>query len=140
MSSTPRHYFWISACLLGMAAFVFFCAGHRVVHAANTSARQRGAYLFETAGCMRCHSITGVGGVRAPDLGNIGLKAKPGRIKKQILKGGLRMPPFGKVLKKDEINDLVAFLTSCRTKTAPGCRQWMPPLPHKQAAAQSDDQ
>lgn len=140
MSTVPRRYFWMGVCLLAMAASVLFCADHRVVHAANISARQRGAYLFETAGCMRCHSITGVGGVRAPDLGNIGLKANAGRIKKQILRGGLRMPPFGKVLKKDQVDDLIEFLTSCRTKTAPGCRQWMPPLLQRQAKAQSDPQ
>jgi mono/diheme cytochrome c family protein len=140
MTITPRRCLWIGTCLLGVTALAFFSAGHRVVHAANTSARQRGAYLFATAGCMRCHSITGVGGVRAPDLGDIGTKAKAGRIKRQILRGGLRMPPFGKVLKKDQVNDLVEFLTSCRTKTAPGCRQWMPPLQQKQAEEQSDDQ
>lgn len=89
---------------------------------------------------MRCHSITGVGGVRAPDLGDVGSWLAAGRIKNQIIKGGQRMPPFGKVLKKDEVNDLVEFLRSCQTKTAPGCRQWMPPLPQKQADDQSDDQ
>jgi hypothetical protein len=36
------------------------------------------------------------------------------------------MPPFGSILSKDEVKDLVIFLTSCRTETAPGCRQWMP--------------
>ncbi|MGA9426850.1 MAG: cytochrome c, partial [Terracidiphilus sp.] len=81
-----------------------------------------------------------VGGVRAPDLGNVGLKRSAGRIRKQIMTGGHSMPPFGGDLTKDEVNDLVEFLTSCRSKIAPGCRQWMPPLPPKQSEAQPDDQ
>lgn len=140
MSRPSLRHFFVSVCFLVSAAFLLLSSNHHVAHASSTAARRRGAYLFETVGCERCHSITGVGGVRAPDLGNVGLKRSADRIRKQILNGGLRMPPFGKVLKKDEVNDLVEFLTSCRTKTAPGCRQWMPPLPHKQSVAQSDDQ
>lgn len=34
------------------------------------------------------------------------------------------MPPFGRVLTRDEVGDLVTFLTSCRTDAAPGCRSW----------------
>jgi cytochrome c1 len=34
------------------------------------------------------------------------------------------MPPFANVLTKDEVKDVVAFLASCRTDTAPGCRRW----------------
>ena len=85
---------------------------------------------------MRCHSITGVGGVRAPDLGNVALRRDARRIKDQIMKGGHGMPPFGKVLKKDQVNDLVQFLTSCETKRAPGCRKWMPPLPQSPSVDQ----
>jgi hypothetical protein len=29
----------------------------------------RGAYLFETLSCVQCHSINGIGGTMAPDLG-----------------------------------------------------------------------
>ena len=47
----------------------------------------------------------------------------------QVVNGGHGMPPFGKVLSKDEVKELVVFLTSCKTEEAPGCRQWMPPEP-----------
>jgi hypothetical protein len=36
------------------------------------------------------------------------------------------MPPFGNVLSKEEVKDLVAFLTTCRTDAALGCRQLIP--------------
>lgn len=140
MSRPFLRHLCVSVCFLGLAVFFFLSANRHVVHASSRADRRHGAYLFETAGCERCHSITGVGGVRAPDLGNVGLRRGAGRIRKQIMKGGHGMPPFGEALKKDEVNDLVEFLTSCRTRIAPGCRQWMPPLPHKQSEAQSEDQ
>jgi mono/diheme cytochrome c family protein len=115
---------------------VFFCSiailtviNHRPAYASSADARAHGAAIFHTSGCERCHSITGVGGDRAPDLGSVGQRRGSNKIKLQILKGGHGMPPFEAVLKKDEVQDLVAFLTSCRTDTPPGCRQWMPAQP-----------
>lgn len=39
------------------------------------------------------------------------------------------MPPFGRVLSPRTIDELVEFLSSCRTEKAPGCRQWDAPAP-----------
>lgn len=89
----------------------------------------RGAVDFHTKGCERCHRITGVGGDRAPDLGSVGLRRNAHQIKLQILNGGHGMPPFGDVLSKKEVDDLVSFLTSCRTDTPPGCRELIPAQP-----------
>jgi mono/diheme cytochrome c family protein len=104
-----------------------FLAGSTLVRAADQSAQQRGAFDFHTRGCERCHSITGVGGDRAPDLGSVGLRRTSGQIRRQILKGGHGMPPFAKVLPGHDVDDLVAFLSSCHTDQAPGCRQWDAP-------------
>jgi mono/diheme cytochrome c family protein len=109
--------------MLTVAIFLIFDC-HSVSHALNRDAGKRGALLFQTKGCERCHSITGVGGDRAPDLGSIGQRRKADRIKAQILHGGNGMPAFKGVLAKDEIEALVRFLTSCRSDTPPGCRQW----------------
>jgi mono/diheme cytochrome c family protein len=98
---------------------------HHAVRAANPDARQRGATVFQTRGCERCHSILGVGGDRAPDLGSVGHRKTASQIKTQVVNGGHGMPPFGKVLSTDEVKDVVAFLASCKTEEAPGCRQWM---------------
>jgi len=82
--------------------------------------------VFHTRGCERCHAIQGVGGDRAPDLATVGKRRTASQIKTQVISGGHGMPPFGEVLSKDEVKDVVKFLSSCRTKDAPGCRQWMP--------------
>ncbi|MFY9935745.1 MAG: cytochrome c [Silvibacterium sp.] len=118
----------VSACfaLFAFAAIVFAFANRPVAYASNSDARERGAIAFHTKGCERCHAILGVGGDRAPDLGSVGKRRAPGQIKTQILNGGHGMPPFGNVLSKDEVKDLVAFLTSCRTDAAPGCRHLIP--------------
>lgn len=121
----------VSACiaLIACSTLIFSLANRPAARALNTDAPERGAIVFHTKGCERCHAITGVGGDRAPDLGSIGQRRGSNQIKTQVIKGGHGMPPFGNVLSKDEVKDLVAFLTSCRTDTAPGCRQWMPSQP-----------
>jgi mono/diheme cytochrome c family protein len=119
----------VSACifLLSFLGLVAVLANRPVAFASNSDARERGATAFQTRGCEKCHAILGVGGDRAPDLALVGNRRTASRIKAQIMQGGHGMPPFGDVLSKDEVKDLVVFLTSCRTETAPGCRQWMKP-------------
>lgn len=95
--------------------------------AAKSPAQERGAAIFQNSGCLRCHSITGVGGTRAPDLGKVGLRRSPVQIRKQIVHGGHGMPPFGDVLSTRKIDAIVQFLRSCRTDTPPGCRTWEAP-------------
>jgi mono/diheme cytochrome c family protein len=118
----------MSVCLpLLLCAVIFLTVTDRTaVRASASDPRERGAAVFHSRGCERCHSIAGVGGDRAPDLGSVGAERDARQIKTQILKGGHGMPPFADVLSKDEVKDLVAFLTACRSKTAPGCGQWLP--------------
>jgi|SRR5271154_15938 len=110
------------ACL----AISFVTSNTLTAYASNEDARERGAVDFHAKGCERCHNISGVGGDRAPDLESVGSRRTAGQIKSQILSGGHGMPPFKGVLTRNEVNDLVSFLTSCRADKAPGCRQWMP--------------
>lgn len=119
----------MSACIALIAGFLiaFISADRSSAYASNADERERGAAVFHTKGCERCHSITGVGGDRAPDLSSVGLHKSARQIKDQILQGGHGMPPFEHVLTKDEVKDLVALLTSCRSETAPGCRDWTAP-------------
>ncbi len=116
----------VSACIIFLACSiaVLIVVSRPVAYASNADARDHGASVFHTKGCERCHSITGVGGDRAPDLSSVGQRRGASQIKKQILKGGHGMPPFKDVLTEGEVKDLVAFLTSCRSNSAPGCRQW----------------
>jgi mono/diheme cytochrome c family protein len=116
----------VSACILflGCSFAILIVVNRPVAHASNAGARDRGANVFHSKGCERCHSITGIGGDRGPDLSSVGERHGARQIKQQILKGGKGMPPFKDVLTKDEVKDLVAFLTTCRTDSAPGCRLW----------------
>jgi mono/diheme cytochrome c family protein len=84
--------------------------------ASSRSQRARGEFIFNSSGCAHCHSILGVGGKKGPDLFGVGRRLKKDRMRKQILEGSNRMPPFGDVLLEKEIEDLVAYLRSCRHK------------------------
>jgi len=110
-----------------LAISVLFALMLSAGFAADLDARARGAAAFQTKGCLRCHSITGAGGTRAPDLGSVGLRRSPAQIRRQIVHGGHGMPPFGAVLGGRDIGDLVAFLSSCRSDQPPGCRTWKAP-------------
>jgi mono/diheme cytochrome c family protein len=80
--------------------------------------RARGAALFASSGCQHCHTIGGVGGHRGPDLSNVGRTAKKAVMRDQILNGSQIMPAFDDVLQPQEIDDLIAYLRSCRVKPA----------------------
>jgi len=130
MTSSPRRVKSACFAVIPCCILAFTFANRPGAYASSEDALHRGAMIFHSKGCERCHSITGVGGDRAPDLGSIGVRRGPRQIKTQILQGGHGMPPFEHVLSKDEVKDLVVFLTSCRTDTAPGCRDWgAPPSP-----------
>ena len=75
-----------------------------------------GAAVFESAGCRHCHTIGNSGGRVGPNLSGIGLTKAAAEIRRQIVHGGKGMPPFGDILERSQINDLVAYLRSCRSK------------------------
>jgi mono/diheme cytochrome c family protein len=80
------------------------------------SAKQRGSTLFVDNGCQHCHTIRKVGGVKGPDLSGVGRELNKTQIRTQIVQGGREMPSFAEILKKAEVDDLVAYLHSCREK------------------------
>jgi mono/diheme cytochrome c family protein len=83
---------------------------------ASPSAKQRGATVFADNGCQHCHSIHHDGGTKGPDLSGVGRLLSKTQIRIQILQGGQQMPSFADVLQKSEVDDLVAYLHSCRDK------------------------
>jgi len=80
------------------------------------SAKQRGTALFVDNGCQHCHTIRKVGGEKGPDLSGVGHKLNKTQIRTQIVQGGREMPSFAEILKTSEVDDLVAYLHSCRDK------------------------
>ena len=81
-----------------------------------SSAEGRGATVFAESGCQHCHSVHHYGGTKGPDLSGVGRLLNKTQIRIQILQGGHQMPPFADILKKFEVDDLVAYLHSCRDK------------------------
>jgi ubiquinol-cytochrome c reductase cytochrome b subunit len=85
-----------------------------------TGPARLGADLFHEKGCEFCHNIAGQGGIRGPNLGDIGDKMTPEEMTIQISRGSTNMPAFGAILTTDQLNDLVAFLqTQRRTDYVP---------------------
>jgi mono/diheme cytochrome c family protein len=96
---------------------LFFALAIASCHTAFAeSAKQRGAALFVNNGCQHCHTIRKVGGVKGPDLSGVGRTLNKTQIRTQVLQGGREMPSFAEILKKAEVDDLVAYLHSCRDK------------------------
>jgi ubiquinol-cytochrome c reductase cytochrome b subunit len=78
------------------------------------SAHDRGAKLFQEKGCSQCHSVNGIGGSKGPDLSAVGKRMKKPALQKQILQGGLNMPPFSEAISPQETHDLVEYLHKCK--------------------------
>ena len=69
-----------------------------------------GADLMYKKACLYCHSISGDGGHRGPNLTRVGNRLTRDELKIRIVNGGGNMPAFGGTLSAKELNALVAFL------------------------------
>jgi len=87
------------------------------VSAASRAQRGHGAQVFNSNGCLHCHTMGNTGGTRGPNLSGIGRTAKPEAMRKQIVEGGKGMPAFGEILQPNELDDLIAYLRSCKAKS-----------------------
>jgi mono/diheme cytochrome c family protein len=114
---------------LTTAAILFWFSFVSAAWGSSRAQRTRGAALFASTGCDHCHTVRGAGGQRGPDLSAVGRRKSKAAIREQILRGSKIMPSFGDVLTSPEVNDLVAYLRSCRDKTPP-----RPPAPPPAAA------
>jgi ubiquinol-cytochrome c reductase cytochrome b subunit len=72
---------------------------------------QNGTHLFYIKGCEYCHQINGYGGLKGPNLTNIGNRLDIPLIKIRIVNGGPDMPAFGGTLSRDEVDALAYFLS-----------------------------
>lgn len=69
-----------------------------------------GMKLFNTKGCLYCHTISGHGGHRGPDLTELGKRLTRDETVVRIVNGGSIMPAYGGSLSKEEIEHLTTFL------------------------------
>jgi ubiquinol-cytochrome c reductase cytochrome b subunit len=83
-----------------------------LIGAPSNSQIAKGAALFHTQTCEYCHMIEGHGGIRGPDLSDVGSRLTPQDITIRIMNGGENMPAFAPNLTPAQLNDLVAFLSS----------------------------
>ncbi len=75
-----------------------------------------GAQLFHDKGCEYCHTVSGYGGKRGPDLTTVGSRLTQQDMTLRIMNGGINMPPFNNVLSPQELDNLLAFLRSRQQK------------------------
>jgi ubiquinol-cytochrome c reductase cytochrome b subunit len=99
-----------------LLVFALFAAGP-AAQASSRSQREHGAQIFNTNGCMHCHTMGSQGGQRGPNLSDAGLKVTPQAMRKQIVEGGKGMPAFQDVIEPKDLDDLIAYLRSCKTKS-----------------------
>lgn len=71
-----------------------------------------GARVFYDRGCEFCHRVSGYGGIRGPDLSYAGDRLDRDRIVTRLYSGAANMPSYVRVLKGEELDELVAFLGS----------------------------
>jgi ubiquinol-cytochrome c reductase cytochrome b subunit len=71
-----------------------------------------GAQLFHQKGCEYCHSVSGYGGHRGPDLTTVGDRLTKDQMIIRIMNGGTNMPAFSSHLTPDGLDTIIAFLQS----------------------------
>ena len=72
----------------------------------------KGVHLFYAKGCQYCHTINHYGGKAGPNLTTVGNRLSIEELKIRIVNGGKNMPSFGGILSKEELNNIVAFLST----------------------------
>jgi ubiquinol-cytochrome c reductase cytochrome b subunit len=73
-----------------------------------------GAKVFYDKGCEFCHMVSGLGGIRGPDLSFVGDRLNRDQIATRIFSGAANMPSYAGKLTDTQLNDLLSFLESRR--------------------------
>ncbi len=98
------------------AAAMVLLSFSSLLYASSKAQREHGAQVYAGSGCQHCHTLRAVGGHKGPDLSSVGRTKSKTEIRNQIVYGSKVMPEFGDILEQAELNDLVAYLRSCRDK------------------------
>jgi ubiquinol-cytochrome c reductase cytochrome b subunit len=87
-----------------------------------TPLQMQGALVLQYQQCRNCHALDGEGGMRGPDLTDVGGRLSWDQLVRQVQQGGGNMPAYGKTLSSAETVALAAFLQSCRVDGEPAAR------------------
>lgn len=119
--------------VVGLAAFVALTAyGYRApwspdfgvkplpadVVGATEGPVAEGAQLLHEKGCLYCHDVDGHGGHRGPELSNIGEQLTEADLVIRINNGGYNMPAFAGSVTREELANIVTFLSTRRSADA----------------------
>ncbi len=106
-------------------------AAHPFPDAKTKEAEQAGAVVYRDKGCTQCHGVDLAGTKKGPSLVDISKDKQwpPDKMTKQIMDGGVKMPPFREALTDDEIAQLVAYLRAKDRPVPPPASAPPPPAP-----------
>src|ERR1700722_4163558 len=129
---SPRRRPWAIASVAFIVSFVFALtiAGFQEPWTPNFDAKKLtaeiigttsgpiyyGAQVFDTKGCLYCHSISGHGGLRGPDFTLVGDRLTHDQLTLKIVNGGYNMPAYAASITPKELKDLTTFLESRKVK------------------------
>ncbi len=71
-----------------------------------------GARLFHAKGCEFCHTISGHGGIRGPELTTVGDRLTRAQMKTRIFSGAENMPSYVHSLRPEDLETILDFLQS----------------------------
>jgi mono/diheme cytochrome c family protein len=101
---------------LSLVLFAVLLVSFLASASSRGSRRAHGAAIFNESGCAHCHTIGNAGGHKGPDLSGVGRRLKKAAMQRQIANGSKLMPPFGEDLQGQDMDDLLAYLRSCRAR------------------------
>jgi ubiquinol-cytochrome c reductase cytochrome b subunit len=90
---------------------------------AASSAALHGQVLFHDKGCEYCHTVNGLGGLRGPNLSDVGNRLTEQQMVVRILNGGHNMPAFAGILHPGEVADLIEYLKTRKLSQGPDLTQ-----------------
>lgn len=100
-----------------------------------------GALTFQNKACRNCHALSGSGGKRGPDLGDVGKRMTYDALVRQVVQGGGNMPAYANKLSSAEVEALVAFLVAMRPADSPAAKSTAAPaIPTQDSDASASTQ
>jgi ubiquinol-cytochrome c reductase cytochrome b subunit len=88
----------------------------------SSPAELQGAVVFQYKDCRNCHALKGKGGLRGPDLTEVGARLTRNQLIDQVSNGtpgGGLMPAYGQQMPDAEMTALADFLVSLRPPNQP---------------------